>query len=139
MTLLLDSDVCIDLMRGRRREVTAAFRRAAAEGPLRICSVTLQELERGVLASAPDHRDRNRARLDVFLAGPVEVLPFSAADAVAAARIWVSLQAMGLGIGAYDTQIAGQALHRGLTLVTGNHRHFSRIPGLTIETWRESG
>ncbi|TCZ60906.1 PIN domain-containing protein [Roseicella aquatilis] len=139
MTLLLDSDVCIDLMRGRRREVTAAFRRETAEGPLRICSVTLQELERGVLTSAPDHRDRNRARLDVFLAGPVEVLPFDAADAVAAAPIWASLQAKGVSIGAYDTQIAGQALRRGLTLVTGNRRHFDRIPGLTIETWRESG
>lgn len=136
MTRLLDSDVCIDLMRGRRREIVAAFAEHAGPTPLCLSSVTLQELERGVLASAPSHQALNRIRLSVFLAGPVDVVSFDAADAIAAAHLQAALQAQGLGIGPYDTQIAGQALRRGWTVVTANLRHFGRVPGLTLETWR---
>ena len=136
MTRLLGSDVCIDLMRGRKREVVAVFRANAGRTPLYLSSVTRQELERGVLTSAAAHQALNRIRLDVFLEGPVDVVPFDAEDAVAAAHIQVSLQAQGLGIGPYDTQIAGQALRRGWTVVTANLRHFGRVPGLTLETWR---
>ncbi|MDQ2810105.1 MAG: type II toxin-antitoxin system VapC family toxin [Chloroflexota bacterium] len=37
-------------------------------------------------------------------------------------------------IGDADTLIAATALHHDLTLVTGNRRHFSRIPNLTLLT-----
>jgi predicted nucleic acid-binding protein len=39
-------------------------------------------------------------------------------------------------IGAMDQMIAAHAIALGLTLVTNNTRHFSRLePGLTIENW----
>jgi predicted nucleic acid-binding protein len=34
-----------------------------------------------------------------------------------------------------DLRIGSIALSRGLTLVTGNVRHFSRIPDLSVESW----
>ncbi|HSR22290.1 MAG TPA: hypothetical protein VLW53_01985 [Candidatus Eisenbacteria bacterium] len=34
-----------------------------------------------------------------------------------------------------DLRIAAIALAHDLTLVTGNGRHFSRIPGLRVESW----
>lgn len=34
-----------------------------------------------------------------------------------------------------DLRIASIALAYGLTLVTGNVRHFNRLPGLTVENW----
>jgi tRNA(fMet)-specific endonuclease VapC len=37
-----------------------------------------------------------------------------------------------------DLRIAAIALSRDLTLVTGNVRHFERVPGLRIENWLES-
>jgi len=36
-----------------------------------------------------------------------------------------------------DLVIAAIALSRDLTLVTGNVRHFERIPGLRVENWLE--
>jgi tRNA(fMet)-specific endonuclease VapC len=36
-------------------------------------------------------------------------------------------------IGAFDTLLAAHALSLGLTVVTNNTKHFSRVPGLTIE------
>jgi len=38
-------------------------------------------------------------------------------------------------IGSYDLLIAGQALHRVLTLVTANVGEFSRVPDLRWENW----
>ena len=43
--------------------------------------------------------------------------------------------AAGGGIGPYDVLIAGQALARGLTLVTHNVREFGRVEGLRVEDW----
>jgi tRNA(fMet)-specific endonuclease VapC len=34
-----------------------------------------------------------------------------------------------------DLRIASIALAHGLILVTGNVRHFDRVPGLTVEDW----
>jgi len=39
-------------------------------------------------------------------------------------------------MGTIDTLIAAHALALGLTLVTHDEKHFSRIPALTIEGWR---
>jgi tRNA(fMet)-specific endonuclease VapC len=45
------------------------------------------------------------------------------------------LDSRGLRIGPYDVFIAGQALARGLTLVTRNTRAFARVEGLSLEDW----
>ena len=34
--------------------------------------------------------------------------------------------------------IAGQALRRGLAVVTSNTRQFCRVPGLATEDWRDA-
>ena len=38
-------------------------------------------------------------------------------------------------IGDADLRIGAIALSRGLTVVTGNVRHFQRLPGLPLENW----
>ena len=43
----------------------------------------------------------------------------------------------GTPIGPYDVLIAGQALQRGLVVVTRNTREFSRVPGLDVENWED--
>jgi tRNA(fMet)-specific endonuclease VapC len=49
-------------------------------------------------------------------------------------RLW--LDAKGRPIGLADTFIAAHARCRGLTLVTNNISHFSRVPGLRVEDWK---
>ena len=50
-------------------------------------------------------------------------------------RIRAKLAARGETIGDIDTMIAAHALTLGLTLVTNNERHFSRVPALRIVNW----
>ena len=51
------------------------------------------------------------------------------------ARLRVILERAGTPIGGNDLLIASQAYALGLTVITGNLKEFSRIPGLTVENW----
>jgi tRNA(fMet)-specific endonuclease VapC len=64
------------------------------------------------------------------------ILDFGKEDARTTAEIRANLSVTGSLIGPYDILIAGQALARGLILVTHNTREFSRVPGLRIEDWQ---
>jgi tRNA(fMet)-specific endonuclease VapC len=80
---------------------------------------------------------QNANRLAAFLNGAVEVLEYSERDAQVAGEIRAELERQGRRIGDYDTLIAGQAVARGMVLVTANTREFERIRGLTVEDWTQ--
>ena len=63
------------------------------------------------------------------------VLPFDEKAADVFASVKAELERSGMPIGEPDLRIAAIALSMNLTLVTGNVRHFSRVPGLVIENW----
>lgn len=130
----LDTNACIALINGSSATVRSRFKRALADGGV-VCvsSVVLHELWYGVAKSA--RRDDNTERVQTFLAGTLEVLPFDDADARAAGEVRAALERGGQPIGAYDALIAGQAIRRGLTLVTANTREFDRVEGLMWEDW----
>ena len=77
----------------------------------------------------------NTERLRVLLSGDLELLDFDDQDARAAGRVRAALEKTGTPIGAYDLLIAGQALRRGLTIVTANTSEFSRVAELSWEDW----
>jgi hypothetical protein len=56
-------------------------------------------------------------------------------DGQTAGRVRAALEKIGTPIGAYDLLIAGQALRRGLTVVTANTSEFSRVAKLSWEDW----
>lgn len=60
---------------------------------------------------------------------------FDTEDARAAAAIRADLKRKGTPIGPYDLLIAGQAMARGLAVVTANVREFERVDGLKVEDW----
>ena len=49
--------------------------------------------------------------------------------------LWLRLAAGGQIVADADLFIAAIALSRGATLVTGNRKHYERIPGLLVENW----
>jgi tRNA(fMet)-specific endonuclease VapC len=131
-TKLLDTDICIDVLRGR----THAVERMAAElvaGELRISAVSAFELVFGAQKS-PRARDE-LAKVRAFLAGGPRIAPFEATDAESAGRLRATLSGRGEMIGAYDLLIAGQGLARDWTVVTATTREFARVDGLRLETW----
>jgi tRNA(fMet)-specific endonuclease VapC len=55
--------------------------------------------------------------------------------AAAYATLRTGLERAGSPLDDPDLRIASIALARELTLVTGNGRHFARVPGLHVEDW----
>jgi tRNA(fMet)-specific endonuclease VapC len=134
----LDPNACIALINGRPPSVRERFRQAQQWGDtFAVSTVVLYELRYGVAKS--QHPDASGARLEAFLLGPVEVLPFDEDDAEDAGAVRAVLERAGTPIGAYDLLIAGQARRRGLTLVTANVSEFGRVRGLAWEDWAGGG
>ncbi len=65
----------------------------------------------------------------------IEVLDLELDAAAHSAEIGATLERQGQVIGPYNLLIAGQAGSRGLVVVTGNLRQFTRVAGLRCEDW----
>jgi len=128
---LLDTDICIFLIKNRPREVLEQFRRHPP-GETAISAITLFELEYG--AEKSSQRKQSQNALARFLS-PLGILEVDREAASEAARIRARLERKERPIGPYDVLIAGLAKSRALTLVTNNTREFSRVQGLSVENW----
>ena len=74
-------------------------------------------------------------RIETRLLPELPVLPFDASAARRYGEVRAELERRGTPLGDADLRIAAIALARGLTVVTGNVRHFQRVPGLPVENW----
>jgi len=63
------------------------------------------------------------------------ILPFDARAAEVYGPLRAQLESEGRRLAEPDLRIASIALSRDLTVVTGNVRHFARVPDLTVENW----
>lgn len=134
MNYLLDTNAVVALLRGKPGHVREHYRHALADGDyLAVSSVALFELWYGVEKSP--RVAENRERLQIFLSGGLDLVSFDDEDAQIAGQVRAALEKSGTPIGAYDLLIAGQALQRGLTVVTANTSEFARVPGLSWVDW----
>jgi tRNA(fMet)-specific endonuclease VapC len=131
---LLDTNAVVALLRDKPPAVRERFRAAELAGDyLAVSSAVLFELWYGVEKST--HVSENTERLRVFLSGDLDVLAFDDEDAKSAGRVRATVEKNGTTIGPYDLLIAGQALARGLTVVTANTSEFARVQGLGWVDW----
>ena len=133
MKYLLDTNTCIQYLRGKNASILAHF---AARMPVEIAvsSVVVAELRYG--AERANSPAAEHVKVDSFVAQYTS-LPFDDQAAARFGRVRADLHSRGLAIGPYDTMIAAIALVHGLTLVTNNTREFSRVPGLTLVDWEQ--
>ena len=131
MKYMLDTNICIYLIKQQPREVIDKFQ-GIALGEIAVSTVTVAELMYGVEKS--QYKEKNKTALQAFLA-PLEIVDFdfAAAQQYGVARAY--LEKTGKPIGAYDLTIAAHALSLDLVLVTNNEQEFQRIPDLIVENW----
>ena len=134
MNYLLDSNACIALLNQSSERVRENFGSAKlAKSQLFLSSIVIHELWFGV---ANSERSRwNTPILRKFISQGFVTIDFTDRDAEIAGQVRATLRTAGTPVGAYDTLIAGQALARGLALVTANTREFSRVDGLKLVDW----
>ena len=136
MTYLLDTDILSNVMR-RSPPNRLLVRLAAVEPEDQFTSsITLGELLYGAYRF-PDRAATLLERIEAVIRPNLPVLPFDAAAARRYGETRAYLEGHGTPMGDADLRIASIALARGLTLVTGNVRHFRRVPNLEVENWLE--
>jgi tRNA(fMet)-specific endonuclease VapC len=128
--LMLDSNLCIRVLRDRPAAIGVRFEQEA--DALCISTIILYELLYG--AAKSDRPAFHRERVEDF-ASRLVVLPFDEAASDHAADIRQDLAQRGLQIGSNDLLIAGHARSLGVKLITGNLREFNRVDGLRCEDW----
>jgi tRNA(fMet)-specific endonuclease VapC len=127
---LLDTNICIDVIKARPRPMLESFHRHA--GHMAISAITLSELLHGVEKSAAP--ERNLAAVENFCSR-LDVLPRGPKASLHYGQIRTALERRGTPIGVNDLHIAAHARSEGLTLVSNNLREFERVEGLLLENW----
>ncbi|HAS83891.1 MAG TPA: VapC toxin family PIN domain ribonuclease, partial [Verrucomicrobia bacterium] len=131
MRFCLDTDTCINAMKGRYPGMVTLFGQFEP-ADFGIPAIVYAELLLGILKSQSPAKTRDI--VEAFLA-PFELIPFDRATAREYAIVRHDLEVLGKPIGPNDLMIAATARARNLTLITHNIREFKRVTGLMIEDW----
>lgn len=131
MSYLLDTNVCIALLKGEDKELIKKIQ-ARTPAEFHLCSVVKAELLYGAHKS-----QKVAANLTVLqkLFSQFDSVPFDDAAAEFYGTIRTLLEKAGTPIGANDLLIASIAQTNGLTVLTRNDREFIRVPGLRSAVW----
>jgi tRNA(fMet)-specific endonuclease VapC len=135
--IVLDTDVLSFLLRSsssaRRSEAVRAAQEVATRGEqLATTRLNVAELYVGIFLS-PDPAVQE-LRLATLLSGLV-VLELDVSSARRFGQVESHLRAEGAVIGEFDTLVACIALSNDSAILTGNRKHFERVPGLQIVTF----
>ena len=131
MRYLLDTDICIYIIKKSPESVFERFRNCAI-GHIGISSITYSELCFGVFKSKKV--EKNFEALEEFVA-PLEVIPYDQSVCPFYGQVRSSLEKAGRPIDPLDTLIASHALAMGVTLITNNLKEYKRIEGLLVDAW----
>lgn len=131
MPWLFDTDAISELLRKRPAPRYVDWLAAIPRAEQFTSAVVIGELFRGAYLS-PDSA-RHLENIESRVLPAVTVLPLDTAVARKYGEISAALQEKGRPLADADLAIAATALYHGLDLVTGNVRHYQRIPGLRIE------
>jgi tRNA(fMet)-specific endonuclease VapC len=126
---LLDADTVSYALRGEGQVAARILQHPPSD--LAISALTLAELGFG----AEKKKSAKLRRAILSFVQDVAVVPFDEEAAARFATVAAALAREGSPIGVLDTLVAAHALALGLTVVTNNTRHFTRVAGLTVENW----
>lgn len=126
---VLDTDTCIAILRGNEAVME---RRAATDDEVVTTWITAAELRYGAAKSIAVAK--NQALVTKFLA-TLPVLGLDAASAQIFGEAKALLEQRGQRLADADLFIGAIAAANQATVVTGNRKHYERIPGVTVEDW----
>ncbi len=128
----LDTDFIVGILR-RSHDAEKKLETLVSDGDrLTTTSLNASELFKGAYRSSRPLEEANKVRR---LLETLYVLDFSIAASETFGKLSNELKDKGQDIGDFDLLIASIALTQGELLLTRNTKHFSKIPGLALETY----
>ncbi|HRJ51560.1 MAG TPA: type II toxin-antitoxin system VapC family toxin [Candidatus Thiothrix moscowensis] len=131
MNYLLDTNICIYLIKRKPPEVLQRFRQLQP-GSVFISSVTTSELYYG--AQKSQRVQTNLEALNNFLL-PFRIVDYDESATFLYGELRADLEKRGQPIGSLDMMIAAHALSLDVPLVTNNTKEFERVKGLKLDNW----
>jgi len=123
---LFDTDAISELLRPRPRPAYVDWLKTIPREEQFTSAVVIGELYRGAFRSQAQERHLANIRQRVLPA--LTALPYDVATARVYGQLRAQLEAEGTVLADADLQIAATAVYHDLELVSGNLRHFGRIP-----------
>jgi predicted nucleic acid-binding protein len=130
MAFLFDTDAVSELFRKQPASSYLSWIATIPRADQFISAVSIGELYRGAFRS--ENAERHVNNIEDRVLKTLTVLPLDVAVARLYGQLYADLTLRGLPLTDADLQIAATAIHHGLELVTGNVRHFERIPGINL-------
>ena len=129
--ILLDTDVLSSLMKPRP-PVGLIKRLQSVPGP----DQSTSSITVGEIAFAAERAGRPELLARVLdLTADIKLFDFDRPAALEYGRLRAQLEAAGGRLDDPDLRIASIALANDLTLISGNVKHFGRVPDLRLEDW----
>jgi len=127
---LFDTDAISELLRPRPLRQYVQWLSQLPRDEQFTSAVVIGELYKGAFRSHA--RERHLANIEQLILPAVTVLPYDVATARIYGKIRAHLETAGKVLADADLQIAATAIHHQLVLVSGNLRHFERVPSLRL-------
>jgi len=127
---LFDTDAISELLRPRPSRPYVKWLGSISRADQFASAVSIGELFKGAYRSHA--RDRHLLNIEERILPAVTVLPYDTATARVFGQLQAYLEEKGRPLADADLQIAATAIFHGLELVTGNVKHFQRVPQLVI-------
>jgi predicted nucleic acid-binding protein len=132
MAYLFDTDAISETLKPKPADAYVRWLQTVPRQDQYTSAVVAGELFKGAYRSQASRKWVRRIEASVLPA--VTVLSYDVDVARVYGQIRAELESAGKMPGEADLQIAATALFHDLALVTGNVRHFERVPGLRIHT-----
>ena len=134
MAYLFDTDAISELWRKKPSKRYLAWVAHVGRDEQFTSAVVIGELFKGAYRS--EGRDRILRVIEDEVIPRFTVLAYDTEVARVYGQTRATLEQSGLTVAEADLQIGATALYGGLTVVTGNVRHFAMIPGLDLHDVR---
>jgi tRNA(fMet)-specific endonuclease VapC len=130
----IDTDLLVAILRGKQ-DAKGKMEELDSEGRQATSTISSFELFFGASKSKSERRDNDSVEKVSALLGRMNVLPLDYESSRKAGEIVAELSKVGQAVEFRDVLIAGISMTNGMSLVTRNREHFSRIKGLKLESW----
>ena len=130
MAYLFDTDAISELLRRNPLPAYVEWLKTVPRAEQFTSAVVIGELYKGAYRSKA--RQLHLTNIESRILPAVTALPYDVATAKVFGQIRAHLEEAGTILPDADLQIAATSIYHGLELVSGNLRHFSRIPGIML-------
>ncbi len=130
---IFDTDIYTNVMRKAPSETLLNRLKKLPRRDQFTTTITIAEVYYGIMKAS--NRPRLLKLFEDVLLPRATILPFDFSAAKKYGEIRSFLEKQGTPLAHADLQIASITLSMNMTLITGNLKHFQRVPQLTVENW----